>query len=107
MSTKHTNRRVAVLLAGLIGIGAGFLAGPTAAGADIDDFCGDPVDGCQDPFDGPDDFCGDAVNGCQEPEPDPEGDPELPEAQPEPEADDDLPPAEVDDVVVADPTFTG
>jgi hypothetical protein len=101
MTIIRSNRRVAALLVGLIGIGTAFVGPATPAGADIDDLCGDPINQCQDPLDGPDDLCADLGDGCN-PQPDPDPEPE-PEPQPEPE----LPPADVDGTVVANPTFTG
>ena len=109
MQTTRTNRRLAIVLAAALGLGALGITAP--AGADIDDLttCTDPTPGgsaCggdDTPFDGPDDFTS-GGDGPEEPEPDP--DPELPEGQPE--ADDgDLPPADVDGTVVADANFTG
>jgi hypothetical protein len=105
MKTTRTNRRLALVLSGLLSLGVVGLAGP--AGADIGDITSCPVpthgsidcDGDDTP-DGPDDFT------APTPEPDPEPDPDLPEGQPQ--ADDDtLPPAPTGDVVVADANFTG
>jgi hypothetical protein len=77
----------------------GIVVGPVGPGdpeiGDIDDFA---VDEC------PEDPC-----GIIDPTPEPEPDDDLPEAQPEPEVDEDDEGAdvEVDDAVVANPTFTG
>ena len=95
MSKTRTNRRLAFALAAALGLGA--LGLTTPAGADIDDLCGDVVNGCPDEID---DFT------TPTPEPEPEPDPELPEGQPEAD-DDELPPADVDGTVVADANFTG
>jgi hypothetical protein len=79
----------------------GTVVGPIGPGhpeiGDIDDFA---VDECPE-----EESC-----GIPEPDPDPETDDDLPEAQPEPDADDeddDEPEVQVDDAVVANPTFTG
>ncbi len=106
MHSTRTNRRLAIVLAAALGLGALGITAP--AGADIGDItsCQDPThggslcDGDDTPFDGPDDF----APGGNGPEVDP--DPDLPEAQPEPD-DGELPPADVDGTVVADPNFTG
>jgi hypothetical protein len=99
MTTTRRNRRLALLLGGLLSLGIVGSAG--TALADIDDFTANPCPGpvsCDIPP-GPGDFTDEV------PEPDPEPDPDLPEGQPE--ADDTLPPAPTGDVVVADANFTG
>ena len=118
---NRTNRRTAVLLAGLLGLGISLAGGIDPAGADIDDLgtcvpadvddhhCDTPEPDPEPNFDPADDFstCVDLDEEghaqCDHPDGGDEGtgDPEV-DGGSEP-----LPPAPVGDVVVADPTFTG
>ena len=103
MTSPRRNRRLALLLGGLLSLGIVGSAG--TALADIDDLTACPQ---PDPDAGPIEDCGgstppDAPDDFTAPQPDPD-----PEPDPQPEADDDtLPPAPTGDVVVADANFTG
>lgn len=95
----------ATLVAGLLSLGLG-LAAPAMADpvfpAGPDDFstCADLGPDGQPQCDTPDDGGDDLDEGQPEVDPDPE-------PEPQPEADADPAPAPADDVIVADPTFTG
>jgi hypothetical protein len=121
--TPTRNRRSAIALAALLGLG---LFGGGVAAADIGDITSCPVvthgDICPDEDPVPDPDLPDTPDEITNPEPDPiidfpapEGEPgpddeAAPEVDPEdgPDADPtDLPDAEVDGTVVADATFTG